>query len=112
MKNVIAAKTHTLLSLKHEELIAVNNSLNELLNNSSITSEDCQTRIGMTLNALRELGTAFSAAVDVAGTEEFERFHAWKDGASLQLIAISAAGDPADLSYDEVRRMIPPSEKE
>lgn len=106
MKTVVSAKNYTLLSLKHQELVSVYNCLNELLNSSDITSEDCETRIGMKLNALRELLSSFSAAVDNSGRDEFERFEAWKEGESIQIIAISAAGDPADLSYDEVRQTI------
>jgi hypothetical protein len=37
-----------------------------------------------------------------------EIFEAWRDGESVQIRAISAFGDPADLSFDEVRRKIAP----
>lgn len=106
MNKVIAAKTHTLLSLEHQELVALHNCVDELLYNSSLTSDDCEARIGMKLNTLRELGATLSATVDAAGSDEFERFGAWKDGESIQIIAISAAGDPVDLSDDEVRKTL------
>lgn len=112
MKKVIAAKTHTLLSLEHQELVALNNCVNELLNNSSLTSDDCEARIGMKIDTLRELGATLSATVDAAGSDEFERFDAWRDGASIQIIAISATGDPADRSDDSVRQTIPALDSE
>ena len=106
MKKVIAAKTHTLLSLPNEEVVAVANVLNEVLNNSDISEEDCASRIGVSIKVLRRLHQEIAAAVDAAGSDSFEIFEAEKEGYSLQLRAISALGAPADLSFDAVVRKI------
>jgi hypothetical protein len=102
MRKIIAAKTHTLLSLPNEELAALANALNEVLHNSDISAEDCQTRLGVSLEELRRVHGEISAVVDAAGADAFEIFEADKEGFSIQLRAISALGAPADLSYDAV----------
>lgn len=106
MRKIIAAKTHTLLSLPNEELVALANVLNEVLHNSSISAEDCATRIGVSLEELRRVHREISAVVDSAGTDAFEVFEAEKEGFSIQLKAVSALGAPADLSYQDVVRKI------
>lgn len=102
MRKIIAAKTHTLLSLPNQELVALANALNEVLHNSDISAEDCQARVGVSLEELRRVHQEISAVVDAAGTDAFEVFEADKEGFSVQLRAISALGAPADLSYDTV----------
>jgi hypothetical protein len=102
MRKIIAAKTHTLLSLPNQELVALANALNEVLHNSDISAEDCQTRVGLSLEELRRVQGELSAIVDASGTDAFEIFEAEKEGFSIQLRAISALGAPADLSYDTV----------
>jgi hypothetical protein len=37
---------------------------------------------------------------------EHDDFRAWVDGASIQIKAVTAYGDPVDLGTDEVRRII------
>jgi len=106
MRTIIASKTHALISLKNEELIALSNTLNEVLNNSSISIEDCQTRIGFPHEDLQRLFAEIASAVDAAGSDPFELFEATKEGFSLQLRAISAIGAPADLSYDATLQTI------
>jgi len=100
MRKIIAAKTHTLLSLSNDEVVALANALNEVLHNSDVSAENCGARIGVEFGELQRIHEEIAAIVDLAGTDSFEIFEAEKDGCSLQLRAISALGAPADLSYD------------
>ncbi len=100
MRKIIAAKTHTLISLSNEEVVVLSNALNEVLHNSNVSADDCHARIGVSLAELQRIHVEISGIVDLAGADTFEIFEAEKDGCSLQLRAISALGAPADLSYD------------
>ncbi len=108
MKTVIAAKDQLLVSLSNEELIALANCANEALHNSTVDEHDCATRLGIGHEKLKSLHRFLRAAVDSEKAAALEVFEAWRDGASIQIRAISAFGDPADLSFDEVRDKIQP----
>lgn len=108
MNTVIAGKNQLLVSLSREELIAIANCANEVLHNSTIDEHDCATRLGIDQEKLKSLHRDLIAAVDSEKTLAAEVFEAWRDGASIQIRAISAYGDPADLSSDEVRDKIQP----
>jgi hypothetical protein len=108
MKTVIASKTRYLVSLSSEELTALANCVNEVLDNSTLDEHDCATRLGIDYEELKGLHRALVAAVDSENGSVTEVFEAWRDGASVQIRAISAFGDPADLSFEEVRSKIQP----
>ena len=106
MQKIIAAKTHTLVSLTNQELVALSNCVNEVVNNSNVDEHNCHTRIAMSLPELRSLLGDLGSAIDAAGTDPFELFEANKEGFSIQLRAISALGCPADLSYEHTLQRI------
>lgn len=108
MKTVIAAENQLLVSLSGEELTALANCANEVLHNSTVDEHDCATRLGVEYKKLKSLHRDLIAAVDSEKAPAAEVFEAWRDGASIQIRAISAFGDPADLSFDEVRDKIQP----
>ncbi|MEI6051895.1 MAG: hypothetical protein WCQ44_04270, partial [Opitutaceae bacterium] len=101
MRTVIAAPTQTLISLSNDELIALSNCLNEVINNSDIDERDCGTRVGVSLNELRNIHSSIKESLAMKRADSTELFQMWRDGFSLQLKAISAFGDPADLSFAE-----------
>ncbi len=102
MKTVIATEFRVLVSLTSEEILALANSINEVLHNSSIDEHDCHSRIGIDHNDLQELHRSLLETMRSAKSTEPEIFDAWRDGESIQIRAISAFGDPADLGIDEV----------
>ncbi len=108
MKTVIAAQGQVLVSLSNQELTALANCANEVLHNSTVDEHDCATRLGIDREKLKNLHRELIAAVDLKEVPDSEVFEAWRDGASIQIRAISAFGDPADLSFDEVRDKIQP----
>ena len=108
MKTVIASKARHLVSLSSEELTALANCANEVLHDSTIDDCNCATRLGIDHKNLKSLHRDLIAAIDSEKSPDAEIFEAWRDGASIQIRAISAFGDPADLSYDEVRAKIQP----
>ena len=102
MKTVIATKARVLVSLSTDELLALANSLNEVLNNSSIDEHDCHTRIGIDYDKLQELHRNLLEVKQFEMSPDSEIFDAWRDGESVQIRAISVFGDPADLGFEEV----------
>ena len=108
MKVVIASNTRHLVSLSNEELVALANCANEVLHNSTLDERDCHTRLGLDYEKMKSLQRDLGAAVESKKSSEAEVFEAWRDGASIQIRAISAFGDPADLSFEEVRSTIQP----
>ena len=102
MKTVIATESRVLVSLSSDEILAIANSMNEVLHNSSIDEHDCHSRIGIDHNDLQELHRSLLETMRSAKSTESEVFDAWRDGESIQIRAISAFGDPADLGIDEV----------
>ena len=108
MRTVIAAPTQTLVSLTRDEVGALANSLNEVLHNSTMDEDDCHTRIGVSIEALRVLLKSLHENLDLPRATSAELFQAWGDEYSIQLKAISAFGDPADLSAAEVKQVLMP----
>ena len=108
MKTVIAAKTQLLISLSRDDLTALVNCANEVLSNSTVDEHDCHTRIGIDHPKLKNLLSDLITAVDSDVAQAAEIFDAWRDGASIQIRASSAFGDPADLGFDEVRKKLQP----
>jgi hypothetical protein len=57
---------------------------------------------------MKSLLGVLGEALDSKSASATEVFEARRDDASVQIRAISAFGDPADLSFDEVRSKIQP----
>lgn len=108
MRTIITAKERLLASLSNDEVLALANVVNELLNNSTVDEHDCTARIGIDLQQLKNLHKELIAAVESPKVDSLEVFEAWRDGESLQLLAISVYGDPADLALDEFKATIDP----
>lgn len=106
MKNITSTKTQFLISLSSDELLAMANALNEVINNSDIDDCDCSTRIGIGYGQLKELHESTTQILEENNNRNGEIFEAWKYGESIQIRAISAYGDPADLGYEEVKETI------
>jgi hypothetical protein len=102
MKTVIATESRVLVSLSSDEILALANSMNEVLHNSSIDEHDCHRRIGINYHDLQEIHRSLFDIMRSAKSAEPEVFDAWRDGESMQIRAISVYGDPADLGLDEV----------
>ncbi len=102
MKTVIATDSRVLVSLSSDEILALANSMNEVLHNSSIDEHDCHSRIGIDYHDLQELHRSLLDIMRSEKSPESEIFDAWRDGESVQIRAISAFGDPADLGLEEV----------
>lgn len=108
MKTVLATENQLLVSFSADEFLAIANSLNEVLNNSSVGERDCDTILGIGLAELKHLHNSITSALDSRDSASAEIFEAWPDGSSVQVRSISVFGDPADLSHDEVRDLIQP----
>ena len=106
MRKILAAPTHTLLSLPNQELAALSRVLTEALLHSGLSAQNCAVRTGVSLEELRRIHRELTTVVAAAGTDAFELFEAEKEGFSLQLRSITALGTPADLSYHEVFRQL------
>ena len=52
-----------LFSFSDAELVAINNCINEVVNNSNVDEHDCHTRIGITLPELEALLSEVGAAI-------------------------------------------------
>jgi len=102
MKTVIATESRALVSLSSNEILALTNSMNEVLHNSSIDECDCHSRIGVAYHDLQELHRSLLVLMRSDKSQQSETFDAWRDGESVQICAISVFGDPADLGLDEV----------
>lgn len=102
MKTVIATEARVLVSLSSDEILALANSMNEVLSNSSIDEHDCHTRIGISYEKLQELHRNLLEVMRSEKSPVSEVFEAWRDGESVQIRAISVFGDPSDLGFDEV----------
>ena len=107
MKTVIATESRALVSLSSDEIMALANSMNEVLHNSSIDEHDCLSRIGIEYLDLQELHRSLLDMMRAAKSSESEVFDVWRDGESVQIRAISVFGDPADLGLDEVSDKVP-----
>ena len=108
MKTVIATESRALVSLSSDEILALTNSMNELLHNSSIDEHDCHSRIGIDYHELQELHRSLLDMMRSVKSSESEVFDVWRDGESVQIRAMSVFGDPADLGLDEVSDKIRP----
>jgi hypothetical protein len=53
--NIVRADNSELFSISRDELVALNNSVNEIVNKSNIGAHDCYSRIGVTLPELKTL---------------------------------------------------------
>lgn len=106
MRKIISAPTHTLVSLPNPKLAALARVLSDALAHSDLTAQNCPARVGVSLEELHRLQREIAEIVAAAGTDAPERFVAEREGFSLQLMAISALGTPADLSYHDVFRKI------
>lgn len=106
MKNIVSTNSQFLLSLSSSELTAISNSLSEVLNCSSVTESNCASKIGITHNELKRLHKSVVQITEETDKNDGEIFQVWQDAASIQLRAISAYGDPADLGFDEVNSVL------
>jgi hypothetical protein len=61
------------------------------------SDDEFSIRLGVTREFARSVLAAFSAPASSAS----ERVAAWADGAFVQVLCVSASGDPVDLGADE-----------
>lgn len=99
MHTVIPAPSQTLLSLSRDELAALAACVERTL--ASPTNSLSRPVLESLLRDLRQ-------SLETPRAPSTEVFDAWGDGFSIQLKAISAFGDPADLSAAEVKAKLWP----
>jgi hypothetical protein len=99
MKAVVVAPTQTLVSFSRAELVTLADCVN--------AARSAQTDV-VRREALEGLYRDLHATIEALPAKSTEVFEAWRDGFSIQLKAISAFGDPADLSAAEVRAKLVP----
>ena len=88
--------------MKTADLLALSNCVNEVLNNSSVDAHDCVLRIGISIEKLKSVHSSLKSILNENNTG-YERCDVWKNGDSIQLISITAYGDPVDMGIDELK---------
>lgn len=106
MENITSTNSQFLISLNLDELVGLAGALNEVINNSDIDLNNCSTRVGINFDQLEEVHASTIQILNEKDKKDGEVFEAWRDGESIQIRAISAYGDPADLGYQEVEETI------
>jgi hypothetical protein len=101
MNLVYTAGDRLLLSIPREQLIGLTNALNEVCNGVHIDDAEFPTRLGQSRDSLRETLRAALTALEAPIAGSTELVSVWRDGASVQVRAISAFGDPVDMGEDE-----------
>jgi hypothetical protein len=103
MNLVLRTADRALLSMTAEELGTLSNALNEVCNGVHIDDRDFQTRVGVdrdvALEMLRRIGLAIDAPVSSG-----EISQTWADNGAVMVKAITAFGDPVELSESESRK--------
>lgn len=103
MNVVLSSLDRTLVSLTRDELLTLNNALNEVCNGIHISDRDFQTRVGVERSIaaalLEQVGSALDAPPN--GSEVLE---AWSGHGVVMVKAITACGDPMELSEQEARK--------
>jgi len=100
MNIVLNSQKRTLISFTPDEMIGICNALNELCNDRQFSESEFQTRLGVTRNFLvGVLAQMPSKANSQQG--DIERTAVWADQGSVQILCVSAYGDPVDLSTVE-----------
>ena len=103
MNLVRAAATRLLVSIPREDLIGMSNALNEVCNGAGIEDSEFEARLGQTREDLRRSLRALVEALEAPVEASPELLTVWNDGASVQVRAVSASGDPVDLAVEEAR---------
>jgi hypothetical protein len=102
MNLVLRSSDCALLSITAEELVTLSNALNEVCNGIHIDDRDFQTRVGVdrgvAIEMLRRIGLAINAPVS-----DGEIAQTWSDSGTVMVKAITAFGDPVELSEPESR---------
>ena len=101
MNLIHKTKQRYLISFTREELGGINNTLNEVCNGIHIDEEEFSTRLGFTRLELATLLRQVRDSFGVQDTDDLELVEARADSHSVQVRAISAFGDPVDMSTDE-----------
>ena len=101
MKTILKNHTRTLLSLTADEMVAISNALNEVCNGIHIEDAEFETRLGLPRSVLQGILADLNTTASIP---KAERSDAWSDGSSVQVICITAFGDPVDMSSEEARR--------
>jgi hypothetical protein len=103
MHVVLRTRDRALLSLSQEELLGVSNAVNAICDGAEIKEAEFETRLGVTRELLRAVLHAFRQVPMV--TEQYERCDVWSDESSVQVICITANGDPVDMGCEEARTL-------
>ncbi len=103
MNNILHTANRFLVSLTRDELGGISNALNEVCNGVHIDDAEFQTRLGVTRGFLQQALTTIGGYLVATPESAADTATAWADGASVQVRAISASGDPCDMSTDEAR---------
>ena len=105
MNAVLQTPERLLLSLTTEELCGISNAMNEVCHGVHIDDEEFEPRLGVTREFLADLLHRLHAGA-VDPLQVYQRTEAWADGASVQALCVTAAGDPVDLCCDEALRFV------
>lgn len=100
MNVVLNSQERTLISVTSDELIGICNALNELCNDLQFSESEFQTRLGVTRDFLAGVLAQMPCKANSQQSDN-ERTAVWADQGSVQIVCVSAYGDPVDLSTDE-----------
>jgi hypothetical protein len=101
MHLILKTNQRYLISFTPEELLGISNALNEICNGADIADAEFQTRLGQTRSEMASILQQIAPTFAAAETDSFEITDAWSDGGSVQVRAISASGDPVDMSSEQ-----------
>jgi hypothetical protein len=103
MNVVLSSLDRTLVSLTRDELLALNNALNEVCNGIHIENRDFHARVGVERSVADALLAQVGAALE-APPNGSEFLEVWSDQGVVMVKAITAYGDPTELSEHEARK--------
>ena len=102
MNKVLESCNRTLVSVSPDELVGIFNALNEVCNNSRLSDDEFQTRLGVTRESLADLLARMSSRINVK-LRAAERADVWAQDGAVHIVCISAYGDPVELGVGEAR---------
>ena len=105
MNIVLQTSDRTLLSLSSDELLGVVNALNEVCNGVHISDGDFQSRLGVDRTFLNDLHQALLAEPHNA-VRKYQCIDVWAEPASVMVRAVSAYGDPVEMSTKEAEDFV------
>lgn len=100
MNLIRKTKQRYLVSLTPEELTGISNALNEVCNGVHIADAEFQTRLGHTRAELASILQRLGECIAAPNADSMEVADVWSDGGSVQVRAISASGDPVNMSAE------------